>query len=122
MVSSTLESMKRLLTQKLGTQFRHLVGQWLTIQIGKSLKAITNQIDAYQAIFDGIRVNDDLTLFEQYLRNLQDKQSESLAQKTLLDFVRTLKTKTHSKILNFFTMGLSKDCLVRPAGVEPTTY
>ena len=147
-------------------------------RIGKSLKNIASQIDAYQAeyteiaknldcafellddcgrtykladdfarrcfnqaLFKKISVQDDLTLevdyaepfdtildpnvvivkkeFEKNKQSIVDGQFESAAHLTLLDFIGSLKTKTSTKIINFFSAGLSKDLLVRLTGLEP---
>ena len=94
-----------------------------------------------QAIFKKIRVHDDLTLeveyaepfatfldsrvfmlkseFEKHIYANCNGQHKSAAHPSLFDFVNSLKTKTSSKIRNFFTAGLSKDSVVPVAGVEP---
>ena len=147
-------------------------------RIGKSLKGIASQIEAYQAeyteitknldcafellddcgriykladdytrrcfnqaIFKKIHVHDDLTLegdyaepfdtmldpniifvkseFERNAINQCDGQPEMAVHRTLIEFINSLKTKTSTTICDFFSAGLSKDCLVHPRGLEP---
>ena len=97
-----------------------------------------------QAIFRKIVVHEDLTLdaeyaepfdavlnsnvfmlkneFEKHTRNKCNEQPKRSAHCTLLDFIKSLHTKTSSKINNFFTTGLSTDFLVEIRGFEPLTF
>lgn len=93
-----------------------------------------------QAIFKKIRVREDLSLdaeyaepfdvildshvfllkskFEKSIYNKNDGQPESTAHQTLSDFIVTMDTKPTVKH-EFFTVGLSMDCLVWITGLEP---
>ena len=95
-----------------------------------------------QALFEKIRVYEDLTFdveyaepfetllnpamfelkheFEKDMENIIDEQSEPTAHHSFSDVFCDLKTKTSLKISNFFSAGFCFDLLVREMGFEPT--
>ena len=97
-----------------------------------------------QALFDKIRVYEDLTIevdytesfetilnpavfelkreFEENILNSKDGQSVLDAHFTLTDFLNSLKTETSLKVVNFFSAGLSKDFQLRLTGLEPARH
>ena len=94
-----------------------------------------------QALFRKIRIHDDLTLdvdyaepfdtildpqifvakseFEKNIHKIPEGQFQAPVRPSFMDFIYTIKTQTRTKILNFFSAGLSMDFLVRETHSNP---
>ena len=53
------------------------------------------------------------SLYEKNTRTKNDEQPNGAAHLALPDFLGILKTKTHTEMVNFFSVGLSMDLLVQ---------